>query len=123
MAQIRGTNLGTGHNLPPPQALREHFGQVRKMRTFGPSFFRTFFLSDLRLSDLRLSDLRLSDLRLSLYVSKSGPQICTARKFARKRACGGGRGTITITRLLFAKILYILKCFAAFKANHNALSN
>jgi hypothetical protein len=30
-------------------------------------------------------------LRLSLYVSKSGPQICTARKFVRKRACGGGR--------------------------------
>jgi hypothetical protein len=24
---------------------------------------------------------------LSFYVSKSGPQICTARKFARKRAC------------------------------------
>jgi hypothetical protein len=33
-------------------------------------------------------------LRLSLCVSKSGPQIYTARKFSRKRACGGGRKNI-----------------------------
>ena len=31
--------------LPPPQALREHFGQVRKMRVTGESFvFRFTFL-------------------------------------------------------------------------------
>ena len=32
-----------GRFLPPPQALREHFGQVRKMRVAGESACRVMF--------------------------------------------------------------------------------
>jgi hypothetical protein len=46
----------------------------------------------------------LQALRLSLYVSKSGLQICTARKCARKRACGGG-SSHTVKTIVFIRNL------------------
>jgi hypothetical protein len=64
--------------LPPPQALREHFGQVRKMRV--PSSFALRFNLVPRVC--LFADTLGTRL---LYVSKSGPQICTARKCARKK--------------------------------------
>ena len=45
--------------------------------------------------------------RLALIGSISGrcPQICTARKFARKRACGGGRDEMLISLMGSRKVV------------------